>query len=228
MKHIFLVMGLSSYLWGCSVDTGQKTATNPADSANSSGTSENAEGIKEGTATSNNEGTVAVPVDTGAPSGDSGSSKATASADGSSGSTASSGSKTQNNASNTQSNTSASAPAQVTGAYLVGAILPAVDGEPKKIGLIAKKVDQRLSDDPEHYLTKWSMTLASADIPATLEKSDDPAFDEILEFTGTDEEFAKMQSQIKIEIKVSDPSSEFGLNEVVSTTLADLFLSQAQ
>lgn len=115
-------------------------------------------------------------------------------------------------------------PHKVTGAYLVGTILPHEEGEAIKVGLVAKAEDKRLSLEPDRYETTWSLA-TDLDDPTLvkLAKSSDENFDRVLEFNGSEEEFLALQSLISVQVNVAEGSDETNtLHSVVTSSLSEL------
>jgi hypothetical protein len=114
-------------------------------------------------------------------------------------------------------------PHKVTGAYLVGTLLPGEEGEPVRIGLVIKAGDKRLSLEPERYEANWSLaSVLENPEQVKLSKSIDEEYDRVLEFNGTEEEFIALQESISVQVSVSEGDGDSKLHEVVMNSLREL------
>ncbi|MBC7658991.1 MAG: hypothetical protein H7249_04720 [Chitinophagaceae bacterium] len=117
-------------------------------------------------------------------------------------------------------------PNKITGAFLVGTLLPHAEGEPLKVGLVAKKDDVRLSTSPNRYRTNWSLSLADQSLPVTLAKSSDSAYDRVLVFNGTEEDFKAQYGSISLSVSVTEGVDAANqLSSVIVNTLSDLLIA---
>ncbi|RYZ57188.1 MAG: hypothetical protein EOP07_10625 [Proteobacteria bacterium] len=206
MKHFILMIALSS-IWGCSGDPGQQASRdrNPGQADiqqagdASSGNSITGESGNTAADTSGNEvkSDVVEAAKTEIPPVATGPTE--------------------------EEEGSVTPPHKVTGAYLVGTILPGVEGEPIRIGLVIKAGDKRLSLEPERYEANWSLAsvLENPD-QVKLSKSSDEEFDRVLEFNGTEEEFIALQESISVQVSVSEGEGDSKLHEVVMNSLFEL------
>lgn len=214
MKHFILVIGLGS-VWGCSTDPSKGSRDRSPGQADSQASAESISGDngKDG----GNE-TVAVRTDPVVANGN----EATSEPATESGKTTVPPVATVPDA---EEETSVTPPHKVTGAYLVGTLLPHVEGETIKIGLVVKAKDKRLSLEPSRYETIWSLA-SDLDDPTLMKlaKSSDENFDRVLEFVGSAEEFAALKSSIAVQVNVSEVGEKSTLHSVIMNSLSELLM----
>lgn len=119
-----------------------------------------------------------------------------------------------------------SPPNQVTGAYLTATLLPrASESDPLRVGLIAELGKERVSQK-DGYHTSWQLTyLEFISNPVKLVSSVDGAYDQVIEFYGTAEEFQLYSGSINVFMQVSEKDST--LNSLVSESLSSLVAGQS-
>ena len=117
-------------------------------------------------------------------------------------------------------------PAKITGAFLVGEVIPNAGGETGKvmIGIVARQDDIRLTNEPDRFALNWGL---SADVllenSIRLLPTKIAAYDRILEFDGTMEELESFQETIAIQLSVSEAAGAAQLESIVKFSLPDLF-----
>lgn len=213
MKHLILLIALGS-VWGCSGDPKQQGSRDQSPGQADSQAS--AEGMSSGNNGSGNE-TVAVHTDPVVAKGNETTSEpATESGKAATVPPVATGP-------NPEEDTTVTPPHKVTGAYLVGTVLPHKEGETIKIGLVVKAEDKRLSMEPARYGTIWSLA-SELDDPSRMKlaKSLDENFDRVLEFEGTEEEFASLQSSIAVQVNVLEIGEVSTLHSVIMNSLSEL------
>ncbi len=121
---------------------------------------------------------------------------------------------------------SVTAPHKITGAYLVGVILPSAEQGPVRVGMVLTVGSSRPSLEPARYQSTWNIAnLAEGGPGLKLTKSYDQKFDKVLEFKGTMEEFALISDSIAVEVNVvetSEGGSDSSLSSLVVNTLTEL------
>lgn len=120
-------------------------------------------------------------------------------------------------------------PNKITGAFLMGEVIPNEDGDTQtiKIGIIAKQDDIRLSQEPERFELNWRLAAESSlESSLRLLPSKNAAYDRILEFDGTMAELEGLENQISIQLSVSEGGGGAKLENLVKSTVSDLFKPQ--
>lgn len=119
-----------------------------------------------------------------------------------------------------------SPPNQVTGAYLTATLLPrAEESDPLRVGLMARMEDERITEDDGRYRLNWQLTFSQTlDKPVKLVRSEERAFDQVIEFYGTAAEFQELAGSINVYLQVSETGTT--LNSLVNESLSDLVAGQ--
>lgn len=118
---------------------------------------------------------------------------------------------------------SISPPKQVSGAYMTAAVLPDAGDKVIRVGVIGKLDDVRLSDEPEKYKSTWTLDFGQAlPVVATLKKSQDRDYDQILEFFGDEAQFAQYAAYIEISLQFQQNLDGSIVSSVVDNNLAEI------
>jgi len=114
-------------------------------------------------------------------------------------------------------------PSIIDGAYMTGKVIPSPAAGSILVGVIGWKGKIRLSEDAGRYTTTWTVdfeTAVSEDVK--LYKSQDPTYDQILEFVGSEEQLKAVTAAIKISLQFRENIDGFVSNNLVVAKLSEL------
>lgn len=128
------------------------------------------------------------------------------------------------NASPDANDESASAPKQVSGAYMTAQILPQSASDTTiRVGIIGMLDDVRLSNEREKYKSTWTLDFSEVlPVSVTLTKSADPDYDQVLEFHGNQEQFRQYLNAIAVSLQFQQNLNGSIVSSVVVDKLDEL------